>query len=138
MTEETMAPENIGHPEEGGNWRYILTLLGAAVISALLAVGYESGVFGALLHPAPRIVLLNEVRIYQSLQRFDPKSATSPKEAERAAQYVGKVIETTIDHYRRKGVAVVLGDSVIVLPKRDDITPAVEAVIERHFEKGKG
>ncbi len=127
-----------GGKKSGIDWRYMLTLMGAAIVSAALVIGYESGLLSQWFQRKPAIVLLNEVQIYQALQHIDPSADKNTQSAQDAARYVGKVIDQTILQYQRSGVAVALNDMIIVVPKKDDITPAVEARIARHFSKNHG
>ncbi|MBN6739628.1 hypothetical protein JKG47_03615 [Acidithiobacillus sp. MC6.1] len=119
----------------GIDWRYMATLAGAAIISSALVLGYQSGFLARWFQRKPAIVLLNEVQVYHSLLRSDPALEKSPQQAQAAAQYVGKVLEGTIRHYQKEGIAVALNDMGIVVPKKDNITPEVEAEIAHHFSK---
>lgn len=130
-------PAPVEKRKSGFDWRYGLTLLVAAGISAGLVVGYQSGIIGRWLQRKPAVVLLDEMAVYHYVFEVDKDAGNSAKSAIDAGNYVGKVMDQTIKRYQERGIAVALSGQTFVVPKQDDITAQVEARIARHFgEKG--
>lgn len=118
------------------DWRYLLTLIFASVLAGGAVIFWNTGGFSVFSAGGPKIVLINEPVIFQKLEKGVTRE--SPATAAREAVAVSRVIDGVVNRYRKAGYVVVLSDSLVVVPKRDDMTSVVEEMINKQLRQTHG